>query len=530
MMKIVAVKPGHDGHITYVKDGTLEFSYEAEKDTGFRYQELDIITTIDAFMQIGDVPDVISVSGWSRGWDPMGVPVGAGYSGLQVPEQKMISFMGTQTALFSSTHERSHLFCAYAMSPYDQGEPVYALLWEGHLGAFYSIDANVNITKLKDILVDPGIRYAFIYALVDPTFNLPRGGVRLGDAGKLMALAAYCDSSIVPSAEETAILDKIFSAPQEKTSLHKEDFNEYEAFNSGVASEASKRLARLASNKLFEIFHSSISELVEDIRPLLITGGCGLNCDWNAEWQACELFADTFIPPCTNDTGAGLGTAAEAQFLYTGDAKIKWSVYSGQDFVDDLRICDFSMIDNYIRIKSGVAGVASALNKGAVIAWVNGKCEIGPRALGNRSLLAEPFHRDKLNKLNEIKKREMFRPIAPICLEDDYQKYFTLTKPSPHMLYFSQVKDARLRAVSHVDGSARPQTVNEKQNPEIFELLLKFRETSGVGVLCNTSLNFNRMGFINRSSDLLDYAKSVGLDGFVLNGTAFMREEFLDDC
>ncbi|WP_328585976.1 carbamoyltransferase C-terminal domain-containing protein, partial [Pseudomonas syringae pv. coryli] len=97
-------------------------------------------------------------------------------------------------------------------------------------------------------------------------------------------------------------------------------------------------------------------------------------------------------------------------------------------------------------------------------------------------------------------------------------------------LYFSQVKDARLRAVSHVDGSARPQTVNEKQNPEIFELLLKFRETSGVGVLCNTSLNFNRMGFINRSSDLLDYAKSVGLDGFVLNGTAFMIKEFSDDC
>lgn len=528
-MRIVAVKPGHDGHITYVKDGKLEFSYEAEKDTGFRYQELDIITTLDAFMQMSDTPDVISVSGWSRGWDPQGVPVGAGYAGLQLPEQKIIPFMGAQTSLFSSTHERSHLFCAYALSPYDQGQPVYALLWEGHLGAFYSIDADVNITKLKDILVDPGIRYAFIYALVDPSFNLPRGGVRLGDAGKLMALAAYCETGIVPSAEETAILDKVFSAAGEKTFLHKEDFKEYEAYNSGVASEASKRLARLVSNKLFSIFFSSVGDLIKDTRPLLITGGCGLNCDWNAEWQACGFFTDTFIPPCTNDTGAGLGTAAEAQFFYTGDAKIKWSVYAGQDFFDDVDICNRSEIDNYVRIKNGVAGVARALKEGAVVAWVNGKCEIGPRALGNRSLLAAPFSQATLHRLNEIKRREAFRPIAPICIEEDYPKHFTLTKSSPHMLYFSSVKDNRLQAVTHVDGSARPQTVNQKQNPEIYELLSTFREISGVGVLCNTSLNFNRMGFINRSSDLLDYAKSVNLDGFMVNGNAFMKKDFLND-
>lgn len=167
--------------------------------------------------------------------------------------------------------------------------------------------------------------------------------------------------------------------------------------------------------------------------------------------------------------------------------------------------------------------MAGLLYDGAVLGWAHGRAEIGPRALGNRSILAAPFAAITLDRLNSIKRRESFRPIAPICLEESAFEYFDLHAASPHMLYFARVRANFLRAVTHVDGSSRPQTVNQSQNPRMHALLDAFRKISGVGVLCNTSLNFNGAGFINRSSDLARYAVENGLDGFVVNDKLYMK-------
>ncbi|ESZ53407.1 hypothetical protein X729_32120 [Mesorhizobium sp. L103C131B0] len=124
------------------------------------------------------------------------------------------------------------------------------------------------------------------------------------------------------------------------------------------------------------------------------------------------------------------------------------------------------------------------------------------------------------------KNREGFRPIAPICLEQDVALHFDLARPSPYMLLFQNVIDSRLQAVTHVDGTARAQTVSQQENPRLFQLLTSFKAKSGVGVLCNTSLNFNGTGFINRASDLLAYARTAGLDGFVINDKALLTNMF----
>ncbi|CNJ06998.1 carbamoyltransferase C-terminal domain-containing protein [Yersinia vastinensis] len=168
--------------------------------------------------------------------------------------------------------------------------------------------------------------------------------------------------------------------------------------------------------------------------------------------------------------------------------------------------------------------VAYALAKGAVIGWVNGKAEIGPRALGNRSILAAPFSKTTLMRLNTIKNRESFRPIAPICLQSDALKYFDLKKPSPHMLFFSHVLDSCLQAITHVDSSSRPQTVNSEQNNNIYQLILAFKKITDYGVLCNTSLNFNGKGFINKTSELAEYMQQRGLDGFVVNDRFYTKK------
>ncbi len=157
-----------------------------------------------------------------------------------------------------------------------------------------------------------------------------------------------------------------------------------------------------------------------------------------------------------------------------------------------------------------------------MIAWVQGKSEIGPRALGNRSLLASPFRASTRERLNRIKQREWYRPIAPVCLQEDANRLFGLNGGSPFMLYFQPVYAPELQAITHVDGSARVQTVSRDQNPALYDLLVAFKRRTGFGVLCNTSLNRKGQGFINRNSELFAYARENEIDAVVVNSRCYL--------
>ena len=162
------------------------------------------------------------------------------------------------------------------------------------------------------------------------------------------------------------------------------------------------------------------------------------------------------------------------------------------------------------------------LSNGLILGWVGGRYEIGPRALGNRSILAAPFDDRTRVRLNEIKQREQFRPIAPVCLEDDAARWFGCGRSSPHMLFTYRTNTDALRAVTHVNGTARLQTVGPYTNAHLHRLLVAFKERTGFGVLCNTSLNFSGKGLINNLADLDTYTIDHGLDGFVVEGRAYL--------
>lgn len=520
-MNILSFKPGHDGTVAHIGDGKLLELLEAEKDSGIRYSQLNInhflskkIFSIDAF----------ALSGWSHGTDPEGRSIGLGYMGLQVPERMEQMFRGIEIPFYTSSHERSHIMCSYALSPFPQGQPCYCLVWEGYIGAFYYINSQVTITKLIDIMNSPGVRYSFAYALADKKFNLPAGTIRLGDAGKLMALAAYNNNSTATlSNEENDCLQKIFSNPNLKPHLDKSAFNKNFFLNCEIGSDRSKRLARIVSDYIYEFFLSAIKPHLTELIPLLISGGCGLNCDWNRRLSDSGLFSEIFVPPVTNDIGASIGTGVDVQFALNGNAKLNWDVYSGQPFIDDINLYETSQIHDYTAIDCTKKKIAELIKDGAIIAWISGNMEIGPRALGNRSILAAPFHNKTTDQLNHIKKRENFRPIAPICLAEDAKSLFDLNYDSPYMLFFTKVLSSKLKAITHIDGSARVQTVTESQNSAIYQLLKAFKEITGYGVLCNTSLNFHHHGFINRSSDLIKYVTENNLDGFYINGRFFIK-------
>src|SRR5690606_32691559 len=172
---------------------------------------------------------------------------------------------------------------------------------------------------------------------------------------------------------------------------------------------------------------------------------------------------------------------------------------------------------------------AGALAKGEVVGWFQGRMEFGPRALGNRSILADPRKPEMLDEVNrKIKYRESFRPFAPAVLEQEAHRYFALDSPSPYMLLVAPVHAAvreRIPAVTHVDGSARIQTVNEGSNRRFFELLKTFHALSGCPVLLNTSFNVKNEPIVESPEQAYRCFMRTGLDLLVLENCILYKCE-----
>lgn len=520
-MNILSYNPGHDGAIAYLKDGHLIFSIETEKDSNYRYSPVSSPDVFRALGELDEIPDIICAGGW---WPNdhheymYGSNTYVGYRGESKNDiiADFRKFLGKSVHYYSSSHERSHLLSAYGMSSLQKGSPCYALIWEGAIGAFYEINADLNIKLLGNVLNQVGNRYGLLYGLADPTF--PKNGLypRFEDAGKLMALASFSNRDPLLE-EENRLLEFLLGGP------HRE-LNKFEGleksihYNVGVTDNKFRNFTGIFSDKIFDIFYQFAKVNMKKKLPLIIAGGCGLNCDWNTKWKNSGLFPEIFVPPVANDSGSAIGTAIDAQFHYTGNPKISWDVYSGLNFNVN-RPFEKSLYDIY---EPNDMFVADLLEQDLILGWVNGKYEIGPRALGNRSIIAAPFSERTKIRLNEIKQREQFRPIAPVCLEEDAYHWFGCDGPSPYMLYTYTANTEALAAVTHVNRTARIQTVSYLTNSALHKLLTAFKDLTGYGVLCNTSLNFNGRGFINKIDDLSAYTIKHNLDGFVVDGRCYL--------
>lgn len=520
-MNILSYNPGHDGAIVYLKDAQLMFSIEAEKHSNYRHSPLSVHDLFDVLGELEETPDVLCKGGW---W-PSEVhlseqPPLAGYRGVLKSDvvigQRRL--LGKTVEYFSSSHERSHLLCAFGMSNLPKGTPCYALVWEGVIGSFYEIDSELNITMLADVMHEPGHRYTLLYGLADPTFAMSTADfTRFTDAGKLMTLASYSKRN-KPSVEEEKLIAFLLQDCLHLKPSACEELRDFRYYDVGLDDPEFRNFAGIFSDKIFDVFHQFAKSNMKKGLPLLIAGGCGLNCDWNTKWKESGLFSEVFVPPVANDSGSSIGTAIDAQIYYTGNPKIDWNVYSGLRFVTNGSF-DMARYDLY---EADDEMIADMMANDLILAWVSGKYEIGPRALGNRSILAAPFRESTRARLNEIKQREQFRPIAPVCLEEDAARWFGCDHASPHMLYTYSARTDSLAAVTHVNKTARIQTVSSATNRSLYNLLIAFKARTGYGVLCNTSLNFNGRGFINKIDDLSSYVVKHNLDGFVVEGQSYI--------
>jgi len=230
-------------------------------------------------------------------------------------------------------------------------------------------------------------------------------------------------------------------------------------------------------------------------RALCLAGGVFLNCRLNERIRQESGFEQIFIQPAANDAGTALGAALWVAHNSLGRSRMapiyNWCL--GPSFDENAIGAALKERGLLFRQSADIArDCASLLAKGNILGWFQGNMEWGPRALGHRSILADPRYVEMRDRINRIKGRESFRPVAPSVREEDMQSYFSSPESSPHMLFARQVRpEAKqtIPAAVHVDGSARVQTVSALQHPLFHRLLSEFRERTGVGVLLNSSLN-----------------------------------------
>jgi hydroxymethyl cephem carbamoyltransferase len=346
-----------------------------------------------------------------------------------------------------------------------------------------------------------------MFMLADPSYVDGATPYRFDDAGKMMALAAYGQEG-TPAADEKRLIDWVLGHPDIVGGSAKAALSDSPYFNIGVRSEEFYALARAHSNAILDRFMTWARKNLQRDIPLVIGGGCGLNCDWNSAWAKSGLFSDVFVPPCTNDSGSAIGTAIQAQQNLAGSASVQWNVYCGSRERD--RYADLNASGVTFEA-ANVDRIVDDLCRGQVVAVMRGRCEIGPRALGARSLLADPRDAAMLNRLNRIKQREAYRPIAPICIVEAADTFFDMPVKNKYMLYLAKVRDPRIPAVTHVDNSARVQVVSEADNSFVWKLVSQFGIRTGVPVLGNTSLNLKGRGFIDEVADLIRFCRDHGV-------------------
>ena len=299
---------------------------------------------------------------------------------------------------------------------------------------------------------------------------------------------------------------------------------------------------------------------------LCMAGGVALNCVANGKLRQSKCFEHMYIQPASGDAGGALGAALAAYHIFfdrpremahTGDLML--GTYLGPDFSElevELMARKYKAPYQYLKWEdeenpqhSLPKVVAQKISEGNVLGWMQGRMEFGPRALGARSILADPRNPETQKRLNlKIKYRESFRPFAPAVLLEDSEKYFDLEGDSPYMLFtfplhaslrtklpedffrFSakekrDFQKSAFPAITHIDYSARVQTVKRADNPKFWELLKELKELTGIGMVVNTSFNVRGEPIVCTPEDAYACFMNTEMDYLVIGNFLFSKQE-----
>jgi carbamoyltransferase len=259
---------------------------------------------------------------------------------------------------------------------------------------------------------------------------------------------------------------------------------------------------------------------------LTMAGGTALNCVANARIAAEGPYARVWVQPAAGDAGTALGAALTVA-RESGPVAPFTGADLGRGWSDDALEAELKRAAlPYSRPDSIAAEAARVLAGNGIVAWYQGRSEYGPRALGHRSLLAHPGDRDTTVRMNDVKGREQFRPIAPMVRAERFADIFDGVFPSPYMLFVHKVRESwkdRIPAVVHVDGTARVQTVHTDTEPLIAEMLAEFEKLTGLPVVVNTSLNTAGRPMVDTPREAMELFGSAPVDMLALGPFAVYR-------
>jgi len=415
-------------------------------------------------------------------------------------------------------HHLAHAASAFICSPYEKAA-IMTIDGRGeNVGTTYYKGNKNCIEKISEVNIPNSL--GLLYEAV--TTHL--GFLHSSDEYKVMALASYGKLIYV---DEFRSMIRVG-----KNGIYQiDDYRLDERFG-----PARKRNDPF-TEKHFDIAHSLQKVLEETVLKLVnwlyeetheenlcLAGGVALNCVMNATLRDNSPFKNIWVQPASGDSGTALGAALwiDAQERRADDRKFTMThAYWGPEYSDDEveKFLKWTKV-RYRKLDNIAKETAKILAENKIIGWYQGRMEFGPRALGSRSILASPIHADMQARLNDIKDREDFRPVAPVVLEEDASEWFEGASYSPYMLFVYNVKKDKadkISAVRHVDGTARVQTINEHQHPLYFELLQEFKKITGVPVLVNTSFNTRGEPIVCTPRDAIECFWTSPFDALIIN-------------
>jgi carbamoyltransferase len=258
-------------------------------------------------------------------------------------------------------------------------------------------------------------------------------------------------------------------------------------------------------------------------RNLCLAGGVALNSKANGKILASGLAEKFFVQPAASDDGVALGAALAPYLDHNGKLPNKpmRHGYWGPSFSDEaIESALHTYKLRYTRLADPASNAAELLSQGKILGWFQGRMEFGPRALGSRSILADPRDPEMNAKVNNaVKFREWWRPFAPSFKKEAAGEYLESATDSPFMIVTAQVRPEKRRvipSVTHVDGSARPQTVEKEINPLYWKLIDEFGKRTGVPVIMNTSFNLRGEAIVHTPTDAIRTFFSSGMDALVM--------------
>lgn len=406
-------------------------------------------------------------------------------------------------------HHVAHAASAHMASPHDSSAVIVA---DGRGERASLLLAHGRGSRLERIAAQP-LPHSLGLLYEDLTAHL--GFHRSSDEYKVMALASYGEPRFLDELRRAVAVDggggfRVEGLDLARLAPARSPDAGFDSAHADLAASVQRRLEEVLLD-LCRLLHERTGE-----RVLTMAGGVALNCVANQRLLAEGPFDDIWVQPAAGDAGTALGAAMAVAAKLGDDVRPIEGAdlgrgFSGREVQELLAVAALP----HERPADLADEVGAALAAGDVVAWFQGRAELGPRALGHRSLLADPRDAANLERLNDIKGREQFRPVAPMVLLERAAEIFEGAVPSPYMLFTHDVRPEwrdRIPAVVHVDGTARVQTVDREREPLVARMLDAFERRTGVPVVVNTSLNTAGRPMVDHPRDALECFGSAPVD------------------